>query len=147
RWHISLSKLLQDYLYIPLGGNRKATFGTYATIISIAAIAAMLAGTLWVAVGLLAIAGAMLLVARLQPDKRKKMTTNINMMNTMLLGGLWHGASWNFMIWGGLNGMGIVIYKFWKGWSVYVRSMVIFLLTASLWVLSNQFHMPILNIG
>lgn len=147
RWHISLSKLLQDYLYIPLGGNRKATFGTYATIISIATIAAILAGTAWVAVGLLTIAGAMLLVARLQPDKRKKMTTNINMMNTMLLGGLWHGASWNFMIWGGLNGIGIVIYKFWKGWSVYVRSLVIFLLTATLWVLSNQFHMPILNIG
>jgi len=35
-------------------------------------------------------------------------------MLTMLLGGLWHGASWQFIIWGGLNGIGLVIYKFWR---------------------------------
>ena len=40
--------------------------------------------------------------------------TNVNLMITMLLGGLWHGASWNFVIWGGLNGLGLLIYKFWK---------------------------------
>jgi D-alanyl-lipoteichoic acid acyltransferase DltB (MBOAT superfamily) len=67
RWHISLSTWLKDYLYIPLGGNRKG-----------------------------------------------KLRTNINLMITMLLGGLWHGASWNFVIWGGLNGLGIVIFKFWR---------------------------------
>jgi D-alanyl-lipoteichoic acid acyltransferase DltB (MBOAT superfamily) len=67
RWHISLSTWLKDYLYIPLGGNRKGKF-----------------------------------------------RTNINLMITMLLGGLWHGASWKFVIWGGLNGVGLVVYKLWR---------------------------------
>ncbi len=57
RWHISLSRWLRDYLYIPLGGNRHGTLMTYR-----------------------------------------------NLMLTMLLGGLWHGASWNFAIWGGYHG-------------------------------------------
>lgn len=58
RWHISLSTWLRDYLYIPLGGNRRGPARTYA-----------------------------------------------NLMITMLLGGLWHGASWNFVIWGGWHGL------------------------------------------
>ena len=45
---------------------------------------------------------------------RTLITTEINMMITMLIGGLWHGASWMFIIWGGLNGLGLVIYKRWK---------------------------------
>jgi alginate O-acetyltransferase complex protein AlgI len=57
RWHISLSTWLRDYLYIPLGGNRRGPLRTYA-----------------------------------------------NLMTVMLLGGLWHGASWNFVIWGGIHG-------------------------------------------
>ncbi|MGE4567665.1 MAG: MBOAT family protein [Bacteroidales bacterium] len=57
RWHISLSSWLRDYLYIPLGGNRKGRVRTY-----------------------------------------------INLMLVMLLGGLWHGASWNFLIWGAIHG-------------------------------------------
>jgi len=57
RWHISLSSWLRDYLYIPLGGNRKGKIRTY-----------------------------------------------VNLMITMLLGGFWHGASWNFIIWGGIHG-------------------------------------------
>ena len=40
--------------------------------------------------------------------------TNVNLMLTMLLGGLWHGASWNFVIWGGLHGLGLVIHKAWR---------------------------------
>lgn len=47
-------------------------------------------------------------------SKKGKFRTNINLMITMLLGGLWHGASWKFVIWGGLNGMGLIIYKFWR---------------------------------
>lgn len=47
-------------------------------------------------------------------SKKGKTRTNINLMITMLLGGLWHGASWKFVIWGGLNGIGLVIYKFWR---------------------------------
>ncbi|HEX6820886.1 MAG TPA: MBOAT family O-acyltransferase [Candidatus Sulfotelmatobacter sp.] len=57
RWHISLSTWLRDYLYIPLGGNRKGPARTY-----------------------------------------------VNLMLTMLLGGLWHGANWTFVIWGGIHG-------------------------------------------
>jgi alginate O-acetyltransferase complex protein AlgI len=57
RWHISLSTWLRDYLYIPLGGNRKGPRRTY-----------------------------------------------VNLDIVMLLGGLWHGASWNFVIWGALHG-------------------------------------------
>jgi alginate O-acetyltransferase complex protein AlgI len=75
RWHISLSSWLKDYLYIPLGGNRKG-----------------------------------------------RIMTDVNLMITMLLGGLWHGASWQFMVWGGLNGVGLVVYKLWKKISPYEHS-------------------------
>lgn len=64
RWHISLSTWLRDYLYIPLGGNRKGTLYTYR-----------------------------------------------NLLVTMLLGGLWHGASWNFVLWGGLHGIALVCHR------------------------------------
>ncbi len=64
RWHISLSTWLKDYLYIPLGGNRKGRARTYA-----------------------------------------------NLFVVMLLGGLWHGASWNFVIWGGLHGLLLAIER------------------------------------
>jgi D-alanyl-lipoteichoic acid acyltransferase DltB (MBOAT superfamily) len=67
RWHISLSRWLKDYLYIPLGGNRKG-----------------------------------------------RIRTNINLMLTMLLGGLWHGAALRFIIWGGLHGIGLVINRIWE---------------------------------
>jgi alginate O-acetyltransferase complex protein AlgI len=61
RWHISLSSWLRDYLYIPLGGNRKGTGRTY-----------------------------------------------FNLLVTMLLGGLWHGAAWTFVVWGGLHGLYLI---------------------------------------
>ncbi|MCB1069762.1 MAG: MBOAT family protein [Kiritimatiellae bacterium] len=66
RWHISLSSWLRDYLYIPLGGNRKGEVRTY-----------------------------------------------VNLMLVMLLGGLWHGASWNFVIWGGLHGLFLASERKW----------------------------------
>ena len=47
-------------------------------------------------------------------SKKGKFRTNINLMITMLLGGLWHGASWKFVIWGGLNGIGLIFYKLWR---------------------------------
>ena len=64
RWHISLSSWLRDYLYVPLGGNRKGELRTY-----------------------------------------------LNLFVTMLLGGLWHGASWNFVIWGGLHGTYLCVHR------------------------------------
>ncbi len=67
RWHISLSRWLKDYLYIPLGGNRKGA-----------------------------------------------VRTGINLMITMLLGGLWHGAAMRFVVWGGLHGAALVADKIWQ---------------------------------
>jgi alginate O-acetyltransferase complex protein AlgI len=64
RWHITLSRWLRDYLYIPLGGNRLGKQRTYA-----------------------------------------------NLMLTMLLGGLWHGASWTFVAWGAMHGVGLCIER------------------------------------
>lgn len=67
RWHISLSSWLQQYLYIPLGGNRKG-----------------------------------------------KARTHINLLATMVLGGLWHGASWNFVLWGALHGVALCAHKIYR---------------------------------
>jgi alginate O-acetyltransferase complex protein AlgI len=70
RWHMTLSAFLRDYLYVPLGGNRKGASRRYA-----------------------------------------------NLMITMLLGGLWHGAEWTFVIWGGAHGLLLVCNHVWR-WSV-----------------------------
>jgi D-alanyl-lipoteichoic acid acyltransferase DltB (MBOAT superfamily) len=66
RWHMTLSRLLRDYLYIPLGGNRLG-----------------------------------------------RMRQAINVMITMLLGGLWHGANWTFVAWGALHGLGLAVAGAW----------------------------------
>jgi len=66
-WHITLSSFLRDYLYIPLGGNR-----------------------------------------------RGRWRSHLNVLVTMLIGGLWHGASWNFVIWGGLHGLYLVVNRGWR---------------------------------
>ncbi|MDH8701454.1 alginate O-acetyltransferase complex protein AlgI [Dysgonomonadaceae bacterium PH5-43] len=147
RWHISLSKWLQDYLYIPLGGNRTASIGTYLLIITIALIALILSGSIIVGALMLLTVGVLVFVAYKYPEKKKKIITNINLMNVMLVGGIWHGASWNFMIWGGLNGLGIIIYKFWRDWSITVRIVVVSLLTLLAYFLSVYFPMPVFNIA
>lgn len=137
RWHMSLSSWLKDYLYIPLGGNRNATFGTYFWIVLIALIGVLLSGTWYAFVGVIGLAAIIMIVALLIPKKRNKIITNLNNMDTMLLGGLWHGASWNFMIWGGLNGLGIVIYKLWKSLSIHGKLLAILsstLVTGTLYV-------------
>lgn len=121
RWHISLSQWLQTYLYIPLGGNRNSTFGTYFWIILISLIALILSGSIWAALFVIGLAITLGLVARYRPEKRLKIIANINSYITMLLGGLWHGASWNFMIWGGLNGIGMIIFKFWRDFGWHTR--------------------------
>ncbi len=66
RWHMTLSRFLRDYLYIPLGGNRKGKARRY-----------------------------------------------VNLLATMLLGGMWHGAGWTFLIWGGLHGLYLSINHAW----------------------------------
>lgn len=67
RWHITLSSWLRDYLYIPLGGNRKG-----------------------------------------------ELRTHVNLMTTMLLGGLWHGANWTFVVWGALHGTYLSIERLFR---------------------------------
>jgi len=91
RWHISLSTVMRDYLYIPLGGNREGEAKTYR-----------------------------------------------NLMITMLLGGLWHGASWNFVIWGGYHGVLLLTYRrFASSWDrlpAIVRQLAMFLFAVVGWV-------------
>ncbi len=103
RWHISLSSWLRDYLYIPLGGNRKGPGRQY-----------------------------------------------VNLLLTMLLGGLWHGAAWTFVIWGGLHGAFLALHKLWTrgkkigtegspnsagGWAVFfVKAFVTFHLVCLTWI-------------
>ena len=113
RWHISLSSWLQEYLYIPLGGNRTGTIGSYVCITVIVLFLVMLSGKVWLLVLAAAIALILALLAFVSPRVKQSINTNINLMVTMLLGGLWHGSSWLFIIWGGLNGLGIVIHKLW----------------------------------
>lgn len=69
RWHMTLSRFLRDYLYIPLGGNRKGKLRRYA-----------------------------------------------NLLTTMLLGGLWHGAGWTYVCWGALHGAYLVVNQLWREW-------------------------------
>jgi alginate O-acetyltransferase complex protein AlgI len=94
RWHISLSTWLRDYLYVPLGGNRKGPVRTY-----------------------------------------------VNLVLTMLLGGLWHGAAWNFVAWGGYQGFWLVIERLagkraWYGAApAAVRVALTFVLVLFGWVL------------
>ncbi len=114
RWHISLSSFLKDYLYIPLGGNKRVSYGS--AIITILLLTGVLIAIGDVKTGLLATGSVLLIVflALVFPVFRKHLFTNINIMLTMLIGGLWHGASWKFVIWGGLNGLGILVYKYWR---------------------------------
>lgn len=74
RWHMTLSRFLRDYVYFPLGGNRRGTMRRY-----------------------------------------------LNLLTTMLLGGLWHGAAWTFVAWGGLHGMYLAINHVWQGLSIAAR--------------------------
>ena len=64
----------------------------------------------------------------------------------MLLGGLWHGASWNFMIWGGLNGIGQIVYKIWTKWSRPVQAAFICALCALMFGLSKWAPAPVWNL-
>jgi alginate O-acetyltransferase complex protein AlgI len=134
RWHMSLSNWLRDYLYIPLGGNKGGSVGTFFAVGCFVAIFSLLAGSflvLGISIGVLALLFGL---AFFFPKFKEGLLTNINLMITMLVGGFWHGASWNFIIWGGLNGLGLVFYKLWKRispWEIkdtwYKRAWAIFL--------------------
>ena len=146
RWHISLSRWLQTYLYIPLGGNRNISFGTYFWISTITLAALILSGNIWVALSVLVIAIAVIFTAWRYPEKRRHIYANLNSMITMLLGGLWHGASMNFMIWGGLNGVGMVIFKFWRDMSLLQRALFPTAISLALWLLKVYAFIPLWNL-
>ena len=122
RWHISLSSWLKEYLYIPLGGNRKGSIGSYICIAILCSIFILLSGIGWLFFLLPALAILLGVLMYFFIGVRKTINTNINLMITMLLGGLWHGSSWMFMIWGGLNGLGLVIHKLWLKISPFKNS-------------------------
>jgi D-alanyl-lipoteichoic acid acyltransferase DltB (MBOAT superfamily) len=98
RWHMTLSRWLRDYVYIPFGGNRGGTILTYR-----------------------------------------------NLMLTMLIGGLWHGAAWTFVVWGGLHGAALV-YERWRsdrlggrapvptGWARWRARLVTFHFVCLAWI-------------
>ena len=146
RWHISLSTWLKDYLYIPLGGNRNASFGTYLWISVIALLTVILSDNMWITLSIILLLGSLVLIGYFFANARKKIITNINLMVTMLLGGIWHGASWNFMIWGGLNGLGIVVYKFWKNYKPWEKLLILLSIFLVLYAFVAYKSIPILNI-
>jgi alginate O-acetyltransferase complex protein AlgI len=101
RWHISLSTWLRDYLYVPLGGNRRGPARTYA-----------------------------------------------NLMIVMLFGGLWHGASWNFVVWGGIHG-GMLAFERTQGKASPYRALppalrvgITFLVVCAAWVFFRAKTLP-----
>lgn len=147
RWHMSLSTWLRDYLYIPLGGNRRSSFGTYFWILLISGITMVLSGKAWPVILISSTLLIIFLSGRIWPSVRKNITTNLNLIVTMLLGGIWHGASWNFMIWGGLNGSGIVVYKFWRKMKPATKALTTALLFSIfiLWVIYSP--KPLIWIG
>ena len=148
RWHMSLGRWLKTYLYIPLGGNRKIGFGTYFWLSLIAVVSAALTGW-WLIV---LIIGCFLLVIgildyhwRKSPitNQRKLLYSNLNSFITQVLGGLWHGASWNFIIWGGINGFGMIVNKIWREMNWHVRFAAITVLTFGLVALDYSYSLPV----
>ena len=146
RWHMSLSRWLRDYLYIPLGGNRTSGVTSYCILFAILLIAAFRLKITGFTIAVVAIIAVILLLYFFRPSHRKTLGTNVNNMDTMLLGGLWHGSSFNFITWGGLNGLGILVYKWWKDCPWRFRLLVLFLATVSLGIASHTTDLPLLNL-
>ena len=114
RWHLSLSTWLRDYLYIPLGGNRAGSPASYLIVFAFFVMIALIVGSPMLSITLGVVFAAGFVAMRYSATTARWVNTNINLMLTMVLGGLWHGSSWNFVTWGTLNGVGLVIYKNWK---------------------------------
>lgn len=117
RWHISLSSWLKDYLYISVGGNRKGSFLGYL-FPTLFFVGILLWSLTIVNLSVLPLIGSLLAIGIfvlsfvLSATPKKSMYTNFNLMTTMLLGGLWHGASLRFVLWGALHGIALAIHKF-----------------------------------
>ncbi|GET45080.1 alginate O-acetyltransferase [Capnocytophaga felis] len=116
RWHISLSAWLKDYLYISVGGNRKGTFwGYFFPVLFFGSTLIWGFSQLKHSKIPLIIAGAsvfvFILTLLISRNKKKTVYSNFNQMTTMLLGGLWHGASLRFIVWGALHGLALATHK------------------------------------
>ena len=145
RWHISLSNWLKDYLYIPLGGNRNSTLGTYLIPTIMLLVVVLMAKTRWVTLAAIVAVLVLSVVYLIFPRHRKDFNTNLNNFDTMLLGGMWHGASFNFITWGALNGLGILVYKSWKKWGPWVRILVIALVYVAVKTAYHYYPIPVLS--
>ena len=142
RWHMSLGRWLKSYLYIPLGGNRRIGFGTFFWLTVIGIVCTALTGSWWIVGIIAAITLIIVIVSRYRPLQRKLLYSNLNSFITQVLGGLWHGASWNFTIWGGINGIGMIVNKFWREMGWHTRMACMALLTASLWIINHHYPLP-----
>ncbi len=119
RWHKSLGSWLRDYLYIPLGGNRTGGIGTY--IASTVVFIFLIFITHWYEL-IFVYLGLMILYiygVLFVKNFKKLIHRDLNLLITMVVGGLWHGASENFVIWGAMNGLALIIYNYWKKVSPY----------------------------
>jgi D-alanyl-lipoteichoic acid acyltransferase DltB (MBOAT superfamily) len=143
---MSLSRWLRDYLHIPLGGNRTAGFASYFILAAILLIAAFRLQNLWFTLAVCTIIAVVLLLLAFRPSHRRTLGTNVNNMDTMLLGGLWHGSSFNFITWGGLNGLGILVYKWWKDRSWTTRLLTLLLLATALTAASYLAESSLVNL-
>lgn len=122
RWHKSLGSWLRDYLYIPLGGNRSGGIGTYiaSTVIFIFLIfITQWYELIYIYAGLMVL---YLLCWHYFPKVKNYLNRDLNLLITMVVGGLWHGASENFIIWGSMNGLALILYQYWKKISPYEQS-------------------------
>ena len=145
RWHMSLGRWLKTYLYIPLGGNRKIGFGTYLWVTVIALVSASLTGWwLGIMIPYAVVIVSMVLVPRWMKNanRLKLFYSNLNSFITQVLGGLWHGASWNFIIWGGINGFGMIVEKIWREMGWHIRFGLMTLLTAGLCFADYYTNLP-----
>jgi alginate O-acetyltransferase complex protein AlgI len=120
RWHISLSSWLRDYLYIPLGGNRASSLGTwlfpglfFGITLGMGIWQGTQHGSWWVLALFFAAIGLFGLPYLWRRDP-KELATGFNLFATMLLGGLWHGAANRYLIWGALHGLGLAAERWWK---------------------------------
>ncbi|NBL64486.1 MBOAT family protein [Flavobacterium sp. NST-5] len=116
RWHISLSTWLKDFLYISVGGNRSGSFAGFlfpalfffGLIVWGITYSATSHIPLIIAISSLVVFALTFLLSK---NREKTMVTNVNLLTTMLLGGLWHGASLRFIIWGALHGIALAVHK------------------------------------
>ena len=126
RWHKSLGSWLRDYLYIPLGGNRSGGIGTYIATMVILIFLIFITQWYWLLFIYLGLMIIYIGVSLLFPGFKRYVHRDLNFIITMVIGGLWHGASENFVIWGAMNGAALIIYNHWRKISPYENSTTLF---------------------